>query len=170
MIRFPFNEVEGLICDEDKQTLRTLAAQCEVLPGVFVELGSYKGMSALCILSAASTAEIFCFDTFEDALMDSFIGNIWNAAVSDKVHMVIGNIRNELPTFDRDVSFAFVDHDHTKDLTVFSYEHLWPRMVSGGLLLFHDFRHEVYNEPTEYLESLPNRYLVSGGIIAFQKP
>ena len=170
MLQFPFNEVEGLVTENDKLTLQSLACECAVLPGIFVEIGSYRGLSALCILSGAPKAKLLCFDIFDPVNIGTFKSGIEEAGFTANVQVVIGDFKETIGALNDDVAFAFIDHDHTKESTVMAYDHLWPRMVKDGLLLFHDFRNFAYSEPTGFLEALPNRHAISGGIIVFKKP
>lgn len=167
--KFPFPNVEGYLSEADKIALRDFAAKCRHLPGVYVEIGSYKGLSALCIACGFDFARtLFCFDLFEPEKLDEFTKN---TTIDGKVFAapIVGDFKG---TFNlSSVCFAFVDHSHTLEDTKAAYELLWPRLSKGALLLFHDYFHPDYMPASEFLDTLKHKRVpIEGtGLIVFQK-
>lgn len=168
MIKFPFNEIEGLLSANDKVALRDLASQCRHLSGVYVEIGSYKGASAACIAAGFDfNRAIFAFDYFEDGKFEEFIGNMDAAGVVTAPFR--GDFRDTLKL--KEICFCLIDHSHTLKDTQDAVEMVWPRLVKNGLMLIHDYQHEDYLPATEYIDTLPfKRVPLEGtGFIVFKK-
>jgi len=166
--KFPFPTVEGLLSEKDKEALRSLSAKCRHLPGVYVEIGSFKGLSALCISEGFDRVRtLFCYDFFEPEKMSEFIQN------TDDGEIVVAPVEGDFKkTFALStVCFAFVDHSHTLEDTKAAWELLWPRIVKGGLLVFHDYRHPMYLPASEFLDSLPEESTApeGTGLVYFKK-
>jgi predicted O-methyltransferase YrrM len=167
-IKFPFTEIEGYLSANDREALRDLSAKCRHLPGVYVEIGSYKGLSANCIAEGFDRGRtLFCYDFFGDGKFEEFIRNTEGNGIV--VAPVRGNFKDTLKL--SQICFAFVDHSHTVDDTKAAVEMLWPRLSKGGLLLFHDYNHPDYMAATEFLDTLPYQTVETHdtGLMVFKK-
>lgn len=175
MIQFPYNEVEGYLSESDRVYLGDLAFACSDLQGPMVEIGSYKGLSALCLKHGAPSKKLFCFDFFEDDKVGAFQANMERAGVS--VLGVIGSkgdFRSTIPAVlgNDSIALAFVDHDHQFVTTKAAYELIWPRLSSGGILAFHDYGHPDYPAGTKFIDTLTHKrldFVPGSSVLAFKK-
>lgn len=168
MIKFPFKEVEGYLSPEDRVSLKMLAERQSNVFGSFAEIGSYKGLSALCIMAGAKPEKfLHCFDFFEPDKFCEFGLNTesyWNRIIPHA-----GDFKKS--SIDPTALFAFVfaDHSHTLEDTAAAYKIFWPLLSKGGVFAVHDYSHPDYQEPREYLDSLPHKRLLEGSILALLK-
>ena len=172
LIKFPFDEVPGLLSPTDRHTLMELSDACSPLEGQYVEIGSWIGASALCILEGMPMEKsLWAFDFFYE--LQRFDEHLISAGFSNRTIVCKGDFRQTWPVVEsnlKQVAFAFVDHDHAIATTETAYMFLWPRLVSRGILAFHDYGHSDYPQATEYLGALSHRLSINEGIISFQKP
>jgi caffeoyl-CoA O-methyltransferase len=109
---------------------RLIGTQCAV------EVGTFTGLSALCIAQAlGDTGHLTCFDINDDYVC---VGRpFWKqAGVDHLIDVVIGPAATTITTFhpDSPIDFVFIDAD--KDGYRTYYELLLPMMRSGGIILF----------------------------------
>lgn len=172
-IEFPFDSIEGYLSAEDRVTLKTLSEKCSKLPGAYMEVGSYKGLSALCIGEGMPKEKtLYCFDWFEDEKLVEFIANIANAKFPWNIAHARGDFKHHLQKAGGDlppIAFCFCDHSHLLDESIAVYDWVWHRLAVGGVLCFHDFGHHEWPETTEWLKTLPHKRIVENSIIAFEK-
>lgn len=170
---FPYNEIEGYLSQQDRLTLKELAERCSALLGAYMEIGSYKGLSACCINEGMPpTKTLYCFDWFEPDKLPIFIANIANAKYPHNIGHVSGDFKNHLGVIKDElppIAFAFVDHSHTLSDTIAAHEWIWPRLAPGGIVAYHDRGHPEWPEATAWLEALPHKRVSDNAIIAFQK-
>lgn len=122
------------------------------LPGAIADLGSYRGGSAMIMRKLAPEKELHLFDTwagnpFDDELCHHKKGE-WAASLEDCI-LLLG--RDESTKYhegvfphtanEADLSqfcFVYVDMD-TYQSTHDAIEFFWPKMVSGGKMMFDDW-------------------------------
>lgn len=174
LFQFPFQGVEGHLSAEDRVNLKMLSERQSNVFGSYFEIGSLKGLSALCILSGVPVCglrhTLHCFDWFEDDKYDEFWNNLKLAGYDD--YWIVphrGDFKKAV--LDKSALFAlgFIDHSHTLTDTKAAYEMFWPRLSVGGVLAFHDYNHELWPEATAYLDTLPHKRILEGSILAFVK-
>ena len=164
---FPFPEVDGFLSDQDRHDLKMLSGRCATLPGDYFEVGSYHGLSALCIIAGMVTFKyLYCYDWFEPDKVPIFMENTKNYAV--RITMVPGDFHMAQLT-GKHFCFGFVDHSHQLSDTIAAYDMFWPRIVKGGILAFHDLNHPDWPEATEFLKTIPHHRVIESSIIAFLK-
>lgn len=125
-------------------------------PGIFLEVGVYRGGSLFHMAKSHPNRMIFGFDTFEGMphryydddehhkpgeFSDTSQDNVRHL-LSECKNMAI-TIKGLFPDSARgmihnDVAFAHLDMDHWRG-TQAAMEFLWPQMVPGGILLFDDY-------------------------------
>ena len=167
-LEFPFPTVEGYISHADKENLRLLAARVETVPGMMVEVGSYQGLSALCLLSGG-THHLVMFDWFEPDKRAVCVHNLEQAGMLYRTTLLAGDFKQNEKFFPRSLSLAFIDHTHALADTKAAYEMFWPRLVAGGIMAFHDYSHPDFQEPREFLDSLPHKRILQNSILALVK-
>jgi predicted O-methyltransferase YrrM len=170
MIEFPFDNIDGMLSQEDRFNLRNLSARCEPLNRVMFEVGSYVGLSALCIIDGWTTdSKLYCYDWFEEPKLLKFVSNVKKHRFGTYVETVSGDFKKFSPHFATRFSFGFIDHTHNLEDTKAAYDMFWPHISVGGILCFHDYTHPDYQEPRAFLDSLPHKRILEGSILAFLK-
>jgi len=133
----------------------------EAVEGDIIELGTYKGgstvMLARLLKRIGSNKEIFACDTFSGFPYDDLYGapkegeyadtsiqyveqKYRRFRVSDKIHLIQGRFQDVLEEQlgDNLYSYAFIDCDMYQS-TKHALNYTLPRMVDGGLIVFHDY-------------------------------
>jgi hypothetical protein len=144
---------------------RLLREASHLAMGDYVEMGTQHGGTAKIIYDLmVPGAELFCFDTFtgfdaEDLKIESTVGAhgfttesisdvdigfvrdmiLGDGRTSDRLHLVPGRVPQTLAPFaNRRWRFAHLDMD-LYEPTKRALEWLWPRLVPGAIVLFHDY-------------------------------
>jgi predicted O-methyltransferase YrrM len=126
-------------------------AAAEKVDGDMAEAGVYLGGTALVMLAASPSKRIHLFDTFEGLPHEEghFMAGGWAGSVEDVQRNLAGHadrIEIHQGLFPasavglEELRFSFVHldldlYDSTKD----ALEWFWPRLMSGGILLSHDY-------------------------------
>lgn len=116
--------------------------------GVFVEIGSYLGSSS-CFISAGikkagGRARLYCVDTWRNDSMnegprdtfDEFIKNVGGYA--ELITPVRENSVSAAENFENGINFLFIDGGHSYEEVKADAEAWLPKVVSGGVVIFHD--------------------------------
>jgi O-methyltransferase len=138
--------------------LWTLAKQTEKLPGAILEVGVWRGGTG-CLLAAVTKQPVFLCDTFSGVVKageldtkykggehaDTTVAGVMELAISLGVRERVNILRGIFPEeTGRSISgqFSFklchidVDtHDSARDV----FEWVWPRLVTGGMVVFDDY-------------------------------
>lgn len=138
-----------------KYTLRELLKLCIHLDGDAVECGTYRGMSAYLICKAykGSGRRVHLFDSFEGLPTPQDVdGTYWSKGDLNAPEQATRETLAEFDNYvihkgwipdkfsdiaDRRFAFAHIDVD-LYEPTLASLEFLYPRMVTGGLILLDD--------------------------------
>ncbi len=144
----------SLIGQASLDVIRSEVKKTSTLPGLMAELGVYNGGSALviCKASAEHNKEIHLFDTFTGLPADDEIGTLQKGFLQGSLEITqrrlagrnvvyhIGFFPETTKELPEDASFCFVHLD--ADLyrsTLDGINYFWPRMVSGGVIVFDDY-------------------------------
>lgn len=145
----------SLLSTDEAFTLHEIAQAQTALPGDFAEFGVYRGSSAALIASVKKSKHLHLFDTFEGLPEGThtaerkvfqegqFTGSLPAVQHALRHYNGLSFHKGFFPSTTtglEDHRFAFVHldvdlHDATRDALAFFY----PRMVSGGIILTHDY-------------------------------
>jgi len=140
-------EITALECYH-YQMLGETCLSCLSLPGDVVELGVYRGGSALLLAEVleGSDKTLHLFDTFVglDALPEfkntslaEVMTNLQGTTIPILYH--VGDVAKTLPAKEpREICFAHLDMDLYLS-TIHACRMLWPKIVPGGVILFDDY-------------------------------
>lgn len=124
---------------------------------VFVEIGVWKGRSAVFmaenIKESGKAIKFYGVDSFqgcdvlkeqinqlEAPLLDILLDNIEKAGVSKYIEILLGRSDELAEEFqDEEVTFAFLDADHTYEKVKADLAAWWPKIKHGGVLGGHDY-------------------------------
>jgi predicted O-methyltransferase YrrM len=149
------SHVEGWLSDEQGRALYRAAA-ATTGRGAIVEIGSWKGRSTIWLASAARLTGrcVYAIDPHtrsnEDPLANTlaeFRANLERAGVSDAVRPLITTSAEAVAILEDPVELLFIDGDHSYDAVERDVELWLPRLIEGGVVLFHDVTTTAYSGP-----------------------
>lgn len=128
--------------------------------GDFLELGSHKGRSSICIAAAMPTVSgLYLVDPeFKDKTWSQDVltkVSKW-LPVSNKLQLFGGFSIDVIPLFSN-LSFCFIDSGLHDDMVMDECKLLNGRMVDGGIIAFHDYKNQFTAVERAY------NYLLSTG-------
>jgi len=115
-------------------------------PCMFLEIGSFEGMSTIWMLENILTEEssqIFCIDAWAEWTGDAFVrfvSNINKTGLKDKVHIVKGDSSEELRIFPKEYfDFIYVDGNHDEKAVIKDAIGSFRILRKGGIIAFDDY-------------------------------
>lgn len=133
---FPF-DVEGWLLPDEGLALADLCRGKDVL-----EIGSYCGLSTICI--ARTARHVTSVDYFDGRgtpnpreTLDSFWANLRRYQIADRVDAINPE---DMSLIDREYDIAFIDGAHDYQSVSTDIEKAQKVLRPGGLLVFHDYR------------------------------
>ena len=115
-------------------------------PCMFLEIGSFEGMSTIWMLENILTEEgsqIFCIDAWAEWTGDAFVRfvqNIGKTGLKDKVHIIKGDSSKNLVWFpDNYFDFIYVDGDHDEKAVIQDAILSFRILKKGGIMAFDDY-------------------------------
>jgi predicted O-methyltransferase YrrM len=121
----------------------------------YLEIGAFYGAN---ILSVANTyglhndSKLYCIDPWEDyndypeykgeqpSIYDSFISNIENSGVKEKIIIKRGYSNNEVPKFqDEYFDIIYIDGNHEPDYVLEDAVLCFRKLKKGGIMIFDDY-------------------------------
>lgn len=151
-IRRITRDLEGWLSDAEGELLFNLARQCTG-KGIIVEIGSWKGKSTIWLAKGSQSGKrvpIYAIDPhvgssehktmFQEPVntLDEFKKNIHDSRVDDVVTPVVAPSLEAAKIFDKPIELIFIDGAHEYDLVQSDFEAWFPKVVSGGMIVFHD--------------------------------
>ncbi len=143
--------------------------------GTVLEVGSYEGLSTLCLAQEAK--KIVCVDSFQSTgtpgtkkTLDAFQANLERYGMRGKVEIRVGFNQVILPQLLREgyaFDGAFLDSSHDGESVRRDLEMILPLVKSGGWLAFHDYDSPDDPEVAPVIEAWRGgRWLVRTGNLA----
>ncbi len=147
------------------------------MEGDFIEIGAYMGGGTvkLAKLAAKHGKKVYVIDTF-DPDMDKTVSKsavtaaeVYRAFLRGRsmwevyreatrrlqnVITIIEDSRNVVLDEDVRFVFAFVDGCHEKNCVKSDFHLIWPHLVPGGIIGFHDHKYDDWPDVTEALDDL----------------
>jgi predicted O-methyltransferase YrrM len=151
-------KIPGWLSQKEGQLLYTLAKSCKK-HGVIVEIGSFKGRSTVLLAlgsKAGPNVKVYAVDphtydmdiktliipTPNKGTLEEFLKNMTAYGVDDIVIPVNTLSKEAFHMINNPVELVFIDGDHDYASVKLDY-HLWfPRLISGGVIAFHDNDHD----------------------------
>jgi predicted O-methyltransferase YrrM len=145
--------------------------------GVFVEIGSYLGVSSCFIALALSekkhTGKLYCIDTWQNDAMsegprdtyDEFINN--SERFREEIIPVRQRSIEAAKEFDQQIDYLFIDGDHSYGAVKNDWEAWSPKLNHGAVVIFHDYGwaegvmrviHESVMQHVSPFDNLPNMW------------
>ena len=155
-------DVDGWIEPDDALKLYELGY---LAPGPFLEIGTYRGKSAVVLCSALRDAgrdvEFYSLDIARDDL-ELARGTLAEWGLAHRVRLVHGSVTalfRALPGFRP--RFVFLDGDHSADGLGRDLAVLEPHVPEGALLLFHDYNNLRNQDPQDKEYGVPQAIATS---------
>ena len=145
-----FKEVRGWYDINNGRKMLKLAS--EVKSGEVVEIGSWCGLSSLCL---GLGHKVWCVDNHGKMFADTynsgkrtlgeFFDNIIKFNLEGRVIPLVGKSGDILEIWSRPIGLLFIDDGHTKEEV--SNDYKWAKfLVPGGVVVFHDINHPPIKE------------------------
>jgi predicted O-methyltransferase YrrM len=154
-VRRTASAVEGWLSDDQGQELHAAAAAAKGR-GVIVEIGSWKGRSTIWLASGAFRAgqRVFAIDphagSHEDpsaSTFDAFRTNLERTGLAGQVEVMVMTSADAARKVEGPVELLFVDGDHTLEGASRDADLWLPRVLPGGVVMFHDVATSGYAGP-----------------------
>ena len=136
-----YQDIEGFLSNEDADTLQEFARASRHLEGNAIEIGAFKGLSAVVLLDALPEEKKLT--SVEIGNYPEFFKSIESRSHTHRSSLVITGFR-EYPFHKEKYCLAFIDHNHTYDDNIDCFNMVMPSVVIGGFVLFHDVGHGDY--------------------------
>jgi predicted O-methyltransferase YrrM len=147
--------VEGWLSEAQGRVLMSIAARTTGR-GAIVEIGSWKGRSTVWLAAGAQLARqrVYAVDRHSASREDpsantlaEFLRNIERAGVADAVEPVVMSSADAAAVIHGPVELLFVDGDHSFAGVQRDAETWLPKIIEGGVVLFHDVATAGYGGP-----------------------
>lgn len=168
-----FPSVLGYISEPERISLQRCVLDTSHIPGDALEVGSLNGLSALLILSVLESSKtLICVEKGETTSLGK---NLWQYELLRQSKLLQADFKELTLPDEMNLSFCFIDHDHTYENTIAAFNKFWPCLSPGGIMSFHDYGHPDYSGGSkaigELMEQHSLRHADAGGsFIAFKKP
>lgn len=147
--------IEGWLSDAQGCALFRAAA-ATTGKGLIVEIGSWKGRSTAWLASGArlAGARVYAIDPHtgsrEDpkaATFEAFRTNLAHAGLEDFVDPLVTTSAEAARALPGPIELLFIDGDHSYDAVRQDAELWLPKLVEGGIVMFHDVGTAGYTGP-----------------------
>ena len=147
-----FKDVEALLAERDKEILIEYVDKANSIEGDCLEIGSYRGGSAVHICHAMSESKKL--DAVDINKHEEFFNNIKRYGFENCINFYHMDYKHFIKNHakDKKYSFIFVDNSHAYEDTKLPRELLWENMSVGGYMVFHDYSHPNYPGVKRYLD------------------
>ena len=172
--------VPGFLLENEARFLGMMAA-CAPRDGVIVEIGSFKGKSAVMLGKLAERygfGPIIAIDphnfynaeledhrtTLGATSYDEFLGNIEAARVKPYVEVHRNFSAEVAKAWDRPIRLLWIDGDHSYAGAKSDFDSFTPHLIPGGFVALHDALHEFPGPIRVFVEDIlqSNRFGASG--------
>ena len=173
-------DVPGFLLENEARFLGMMAA-CAPRDGVIVEIGSFKGKSAVMLGKLAKHygfGPVVAIDphNFNNAELaehraepgatsyDEFLRNIESAGVAPYVEVHRAFSTELAKTWNRSIRMLWIDGDHSYAGAKGDFDGFMPHMIPGGFVALHDALHEFSGPIRVFVEGIlqSNRFGASG--------
>ncbi len=147
--------IEGWLSDAQGCALFRAAA-ATTGKGLIVEIGSWKGRSTAWLAAGArlAAARVYAVDPHtgsredpEAATLAAFRANLTDAGLADVVEPLVMTSAEAARTLDGPVELLFIDGDHSYEGVRLDADLWLPKLVEGGIVMFHDVSTTGYSGP-----------------------
>jgi hypothetical protein len=162
--------IPGFLGESEARLLGTIAA-CVPRAGAIVEIGSFKGKSAVMLGKVAAhygLGPVVAIDphNFYNAELEAhrtspvassyneFLSNLGAAGVRNLVEVHRAYSTDIAPVWNRPISFLWIDGDHSYRGAKADFDGFAPHVVSGGMVAFHDALHEFAGPIRVFVEDV----------------
>lgn len=148
-------DVEGWLSDRQGRALFDAAARATG-GGAIVEIGSWKGRSTTWLASGARLAgqRVYAIDPHrgsrEDPAVETlneFLDNLARNGLADVVEPMVMTSEEAAARIAGPIELLFIDGDHSYEAVRRDAELWLPRLMDGGIVMFHDAATAAYTGP-----------------------
>jgi predicted O-methyltransferase YrrM len=147
--------IEGWLSDAQGCALFR-AASATTGKGFIVEIGSWKGRSTAWLAAGArlAAARVYAVDPHigsredpEATTLAAFRANLTDAGLADVVEPLVMTSAKAARMLDGPVELLFIDGDHSYEAVRLDADLWLPKLVEGGIVMFHDVSTTSYTGP-----------------------
>lgn len=165
-IRDIIDHTYGLMHKHDEtELLFELASRCPK-GGNIVEIGSYCGLSSLCLAFGAKNSEsnLYCFTEWQDKASITWRNNINKFNL--KTTVIYGDANKILQDIHvKNINMVFLDADHKYVDLKCQYNSLFDNMNNNSIIAFHDYGRQ-YPEVKQFCDELIyNNQIINTNVI-----
>lgn len=136
--------IEGWLSEYEQFALLHLPSMVDHLSGDIVEIGSYKGKSTIALalgssLMSTKKRPIYAIDPFVEPPFHFFWTNIKNHGLEKFVIPIKKHSAEAYDDCPKSIAAIFIDGDHEYTSVKHDIIQYAPRVVKGGLIVFHDY-------------------------------
>jgi len=136
--------IEGWLSNNEQWALLHLASMVDHLPGEIVEIGSYKGKSTIALALGSSLLSkqkrpIYAIDPFIVPPFEFFDNNIKKHNLQKFIIPIKKHSTEAYDDCPESIAAIFIDGDHKYSSVKHDIIHYAPKVLKGGLLVFHDY-------------------------------
>lgn len=147
--------IEGWLSDTQGCALFSAAA-ATTGTGLIVEIGSWKGRSTAWLAAGARLkgARVYAVDPHtgsredpEAATFDAFRANLARTGLADAVEPLVMSSAEAASVLRGPIELLFIDGDHSYEAVRRDTELWLPKLIEGGIVMFHDVGTAGYSGP-----------------------
>lgn len=136
--------IEGWLSEYEQFALLHLPSIVDHLSGDIVEIGSFKGKSTIALalgssLMSTKKRPIYAIDPFVVPPYKFFEDNIKNHGLEKFIIPIKKLSSQAYDDCPKSIAAIFIDGDHEYSAVKHDIVHYAPRVVKGGLIVFHDY-------------------------------
>lgn len=177
------NLPKGFISEEDEEFMKQFCKEFNLKDVTMVELGCYKGKSAVCWLESLNknNGRLITIDRHQPFEADArfsgvdYVKNMDDRKLFLKNNLthIIGDFNEVIKFFKMEIDALFIDGDHKYESVSKDFINWSPLVKNGGYLMFHDYLedfHGVFQCVEEIKEMDDWKFIgVRGRIAIFKK-
>lgn len=138
------DSIEGWLTAYEQLALLHLPPSVDHLSGDIVEIGSFKGKSTIALALGSSFISskkrpIYAIDPFVVPPFQYFWDNVKQHGLEHVIIPIKKHSEHALDDCPKSIAAIFIDGDHEYAAVKKDIIHYTPRVVQGGLVVFHDY-------------------------------
>ena len=150
-------ETHGMLIWKEAQILKKCASMLSKNP-VIINIGAGAGTSVVAILEERPDAFIFSVD--KEPALDECINILACGMDLTRCVRLLGESWEVGRNFPYSVNMVFVDGDHETKVVEQDIITWLPKIISGGIMAFHDYKHPNVPELTDIVNRFMSTYKV----------
>lgn len=142
--------IEGMLTKLECQKLYELAFEAKI--GCIVEIGSYRGLSTICLAkgtAAGANLPVYAIEPHEEfngvkgghfgpADRAAFMRNVLNHNVAEAIRLINLGSEKVFRNWSMEIGLLLIDGDHRDEPVALDFQGWTPHLITGGVVALHD--------------------------------